>query len=489
MTRVISDADFAALAGYLAREAGLVFDASRRPGLTSMVSERLNSAGIDDVSQYLAFVARTDGAIERQRLLDAVTIQETHFFRDGAQIEALRKQVLPDLLRRAAADRRPMRIWSAGCSTGEEPYTIAMLALEVRAALRLDVEIEIVGSDVSSAAVEVAEVATYAGRTIDLAEDGAIARWFDAAAGDPGTYRVKDEVRAHVTFRVHNLVTDPLPFPSGSLDLVVCRNVTIYFARDTTRTLVERFHAVLRPGGFLVLGHAETLWQVSDAFDLVPVAEAFAYRKAALIPPAGTVVTVEAPGSAPQPVRPARRPRPRTITRSAQSRSRRAADPLLSAATAAIERSAPHRERSSGTDALIAAREAWAEGRYAKVVELARRAVQADPMLVDAYVLGGQASSTLGDDAAALDVLRKAVFLEPSAGHAHFLLAGALSRLGQPGPAARSFRAAAATLPLVSPEQARFLLDGRHVAELVALCDQLADASERAASAPGRSTR
>src|SRR6478735_4956636 len=237
----------------------------------------MDAAGMDSVISYLAFVGRPDGTLERQRLLDGVTIQETHFYRNGAQVESLRLHLLPDLMRRAAAENRVLRIWSAGCSTGEEPYTLAMLALEVRANLRLDVDIVIVGTDVSAAAVEVAERATYAGRTVDLAEDGALARWFDRGPGD--SFRVRDEVRALVSFRVHNLVADEPPFPHGALDLVVCRNVTIYFARETTRALVHRFHAVLRPNGYLLLGHAETLWQVSEAFALVPVVDAFAYRK------------------------------------------------------------------------------------------------------------------------------------------------------------------------------------------------------------------
>jgi len=349
------------------------------------------------------------------------------------------------------------------------------------------VQVEILGTDVSAAAIELAEAATYAGRTINLAEDGAVERWFDVLPGDGGLHRVREELRSVVSFRVHNLVTDAPPFPSGTADLVVCRNVTIYFARETTRALVERFHDVLRPGGVLVLGHAETLWQVSDAFELLPVGEAFAYRKHALpvaAPAAPVIAAAPAVGTAVAvPVR------ARTIG-PGRARSRRAADPIVSAAAASIARTTrPVPTLDPGADALTAARQAWTDGQYAQVVELTSRAVQADALLTDAYVLGGQARSTLGDDVGALDLLRKAVYLEPSAGHAHFLLAGALSRLGQAGPAARSFRAAAASLPLVSPEQVRFLLDGREVGELVELCDRLADASERAASASGRSTR
>jgi chemotaxis protein methyltransferase CheR len=517
----LSDADFAALARYLSVEAGLVFDASRRPGLTSVLSDRFAETGIASVPEYLSFVSGDSEAAteERQALLDGVTIQETHFYRNGAQVDALRTTLLPDLLARAAVERRDLRVWSAGCSTGEEPYTLSMLVHEVAALHQIDVRARILGTDVSQAALDVAAAAEYAGRTVDLAEEGAVERWFDRVPADRGlpvaapTYRVRDEVRDYVRLARHNLVTDESPMSAGEADLIVCRNVTIYFARETTRALVERFHRALRPGGYLMLGHAETLWQVSDAFSLVPVGEAFVYRKDSVPlsyaePSAAVRANGRHSGRARARAAVARTARPvgrrPDVEPPRAEASRRAADPLLSSVQARLGQvAADHAALPEAIAAVTAATvspgaqlygqacSASAAGHYARAAELAGHALRADPMLADAYVLRGQSWSTLGEDDKALDDLRKAVYLEPAAGHAHFLLAGALSRLGQPAAAARSFRAAAASLPRVSPETVHGLLDGRDVHELVALCEQLAEASERAATAAsgsGRST-
>ncbi|MDQ1667864.1 MAG: chemotaxis protein methyltransferase CheR, partial [Actinomycetota bacterium] len=127
MSAPLQDGDFAAVRAYLSDAAGLVFDENRRAGLAAVVAERLAATGAPTVTDYLGALARRGGAEERQRLIDRVTVQETYFLRNPPQIDALRHRVLPDLLRRTAQRDRPLTIWSAGCSTGEEAYTLAML--------------------------------------------------------------------------------------------------------------------------------------------------------------------------------------------------------------------------------------------------------------------------------------------------------------------------------------------------------------------------
>ena len=133
MNRTLTAEDFALLREYLRRTAGLEFDEGRRAGLAAIMHERLSITGQPDVVHYVDWVARPESGPERQRLLDAVTIQETHFHRARPQIDALRQQILPDILERAAREHRDAVVWSAGCSTGEEPFTLAMLMLEVAA--------------------------------------------------------------------------------------------------------------------------------------------------------------------------------------------------------------------------------------------------------------------------------------------------------------------------------------------------------------------
>lgn len=439
----LTDDEFAEVRDYLAAEAGLAFDESRRAALTAVVAERLAVIGAADVKDYLAALRGDGGPAERQRLLDLVTVQETHFFRNPPQMQALRRRVLPELLRRSAGRERPLTIWSAGCSTGEEPYTLAMMLLDLSPVLVSPDRVRVLGTDVSAEALRAAARATYTGRTLDVMPPAVAGRWLEPRPG--ASYGVADQVRRLVELRLHNLVTDPPPVAPGEADLIVCRNVTIYFDRATTARLIGVFHDALAEGGYLLLGHSETLWQVSDAFSLVPVGDAFVYRRAhdsARHPSPGTArrrTPVKPVTRAPDPVGP-------PDVRGA----RRRAETLLWAAVAAL-----------------------AEGRYDVAARTAAEAVAVDPLLAPAYALLGEASATLGADVAAVDALRKAVYLDPAAAPAHFRLAGSLSRLGQHAAAAVSYRAAASALESSAPGAHQAFLGGREPQELADLCRRL----------------
>ncbi|MEX2292036.1 MAG: CheR family methyltransferase [Mycobacteriales bacterium] len=429
---VLSDEEFTRLRLLLSRCAGLVFDEGRRSSLGYSIRERLRATGILRVGDYLDLVT-APGAPERQRLLDEVTIQETHFFRNPPQMQALRTHVLPELLREADARGRRLRIWSAGCSTGEEPYTIAMMVRELLSSTA-GWDISILGTDLSQAAVAAARRATYGARAVRLATPEQLARFF-VPAGD-GRFTVGPEVRELVQLSASNLVLDAPP--DAGLDLVLCRNVTIYFDRETTRALMTRLHTALRNGGYLLLGHSETLWQVSESFRLVALGSAdtaaYVYRRL----------------DEPAPQRRAVLP---------QSRCTEPACPDPAAGTAPV-------------GDLPAVREALAGGRYADAARLARLSAEADPLRAEVHYLLGLALVDQGLDGEALPALRRAVYLDPDAGLAHFLLAGALARCGDPAAAAREYRAAAATLTLdgdaTAPE-----LGGRSARELAELCAQL----------------
>ncbi|MDQ1695199.1 MAG: chemotaxis protein methyltransferase CheR [Frankiaceae bacterium] len=449
----LSDAEFAAFAQLLRDTAGLAFDLSRREALAFCVNERMRASGCTDVGAYLALLTGPAGDAERQALLDEVTIPETHFFRNPPQIRALRKHVLPELLRQAAGTKR-LRIWSAGCSTGEEPYTIAMLLRELLP-VSSGWDIRIIATDISTRALGAAEAARYAERAFVMTEPLDQQRFFYLDT-DRGGYVVRDEVRELVEFRHHNLVTDAPPFEAGELDLVLCRNVTIYFDRTTTKRLMQRLHGCLRDGGYLFLGHAETLWQISDDFSLVPLGDAFVYRRGE-------------PASERRAVLPDRRTedelRPTRADRRRGPINRRDVvdDVMADSATP----SPPVRP-------MLAVRTAVAQGKYAEAADLAAEIVTATPLRSEAHYLHGLALGNLGRDGEALVVLRKAVYLDPEDGFAHFLLGGCLERQGEHLAAARSYRAAASTLghrpfDAVAPE-----LGGRSVAELSALCHELA---------------
>jgi tetratricopeptide (TPR) repeat protein len=202
------------------------------------------------------------------------------------------------------------------------------------------------------------------------------------------------------------------------------------------------------------------LWQISDDFSLLPVGEAFIYRKDATSPTRRSTVPVASPATSPP------RRVMQNVLRVPGLRPRRPAPGPAPAA-------APPRAPSPAED-LIRAREALSIGNYEEAASLAERATAAHPLLVEGYIIEGRALSNQGDDDGALVALRKAVFLDPSAAQAHFLLATTLSRVGDPSGAALSFAAAAETLPSASPETLAELLDGRAVSDLVDLCRQLA---------------
>jgi chemotaxis protein methyltransferase CheR len=322
---------------------------------------------------------------------------------------------------------------------------LALLAATVASELAVVPDVEILATDVSSVAVAATTAATYAGRSVGLLDDEQRERWFE-----------------------------PAPFADGEVDLIVCRNVTIYFSRDTMRALIGRFHRALAPGGYLVLGHAETLWKVTDDFTLVKLGDAFAYRK-----------ELPAPGT-PEPAGDVSPPPARTPRRAAKPQ--RALPPATAALVARVVGRAAEPDSVPDPDAatslLAQANEALEQAHYAQAARLAAQAAAASPFEVDAYVVEGRARATVGDDRGAVVALRKAVYLAPRAGHARFMLAGALARCSEPAAAAREYRAAAATLPTTSAADLAGLLDGCGSAELGALCRRHAAECDRRAGQP-----
>jgi chemotaxis protein methyltransferase CheR len=449
MKVALTQEQFTRLRVLLAQTAGLVFDDARRESMAYSIAERMRSLGLRDVAGYLA---RLDDPAERQLLVDEVTIQETHFFRNPPQVRALRLHVLPELLRHAEAHGRRLRIWSAGCSTGEEPYTVAMLLRELLPSTD-GWDVKVIATDVSSRAIAAARTGRYGARAVQLATAEELARHFVDAPD--GGHEVRPEVRELVEFRHHNLVTEAVPFvPSERIDLVLCRNVTIYFGRETTRDLMSKIHHCLRDGGYLFLGHSETLWQVSEDFRLVALgtgeSAAFVYRR------------VDKPSER-RSILPDRRTADEGPPPPAEER--RTAVRRKPAATVA--------QPVPDGDALQQAREALSAGRYAEAAQFAADAAGEAPLRAEAFYLRGLALEDLGRDEDALVELRKAVYLEPERGFAHFLLAGVLDRLGQPLLAGRAYGAAADTLGLQPADATAEELGGRSVRELAQLCRQL----------------
>lgn len=230
------------------------FGVERRTHFVNTVNQRARAAGEQEVASYIRRVMGLGGEMELMALIDDLTINETTFFRNVPQLEMVTKIAIPEIIERKRATREPKRIdiWSAACSTGQEVYTLAILAYE---AVRFmpEWDVRVFGTDISATVIETARRAVYPKARLDTMPPLTLTRYFDDL-GDQ--IRVKDSLRHHTSFQQHNLKEQ---LPSGVFDIIFCRNVMIYFSRDEQAQLVRRFKERLAPQGFLFIGHSESL--------------------------------------------------------------------------------------------------------------------------------------------------------------------------------------------------------------------------------------
>jgi len=237
------------------------------------LKERLASLEITDYGDYYQHLRfHPDGRAELDRAVDVLTTNETYLFREEYQLRAFQREVLPVLQKRHAAARR-LSIWSAGCSTGEEVYTIAILVRESR--LFEGWEVRVIGNDISRRVLAGARRGVYGPSSFRSMPEQYNQYFVDTPEGRA----VRPEIRAMCSFAHFNLL-DPARYGViGNVDAVFCRNVLIYFDTTSRRKVIEGFYERLQPGGYLFLGHSESLHNVSTAFELVHLSSDLVYRK------------------------------------------------------------------------------------------------------------------------------------------------------------------------------------------------------------------
>ena len=280
----LTDEEFRLIRDLIYNHCGLFFDSDSKYLLDRRLLARLahhNLAGFREYYQFLKYDRRKDEEIAD--IMDILTTNETYFFRESFQLKAFTEEILPEL--KALKHReRTLRIWSAGCSTGEEPYTIAMLILELESFKGW--RVEIVGSDISQRVVQHARKGIYGKSSFRCTEERYQHRFFTPAEGG---YRICDEVRELVTISHMNLFDANRLALLGKMDVIFCRNVIIYFDMDSKKRVIQSFYDMLRGGGYLLLGHSESLMNVSTAFALRHLKNDMVYQKTA--PTLGGVTT------------------------------------------------------------------------------------------------------------------------------------------------------------------------------------------------------
>ena len=255
---------------------GIFFDDGSKFLLQRRLGRRLEQHQLDSFEAYYHFL-RYDRKRDEELtvLVDNLTTNETYFFRESSQLNAFSREILPEL-RERFADRRKLRIWSAGCSTGEEPYTIAILLLESGDWWR-GWEVEILGSDINQRVLHAARRGVYKRNAHRATSPEMLRRYF--LDDDKGDFRIIDRVKELISFSYVNLLD---PYKSSlirDLDVIFCRNVIIYFDKEAKRKVIESFYEKLREGGYLLLGHSESLINISNAFELRTLKHDMVYQK------------------------------------------------------------------------------------------------------------------------------------------------------------------------------------------------------------------
>jgi chemotaxis protein methyltransferase CheR len=287
----LTDAELKLLQTLIYQECGMYFDERRAHFLHDRLQRRLRATGLDSFYAYYRLLTSPQGKTELSALLENLTVNETSFFRNKPQLELFQKVVLEELLHRKQARRDfTIRIWSAGCSTGQEPYTIAMQLADalayyyLRNPLPFEMpspkplipppwKVEILASDINYSVLRAAQEGMYPEHQMEPVEYTYRLRYFDKV-GD--RYAVKKSVKELVHFDFHNLKTEFLPARN---DIIFCRNVMIYFDAAEQTRLIEKFYRCLNPEGYLLVGHAESLFGLSDKYRMIHQNNGTAYQR------------------------------------------------------------------------------------------------------------------------------------------------------------------------------------------------------------------
>lgn len=458
----LGDDEYLRVRKLLSESAGMVYDEKRREVLRLHLRDRAIAVGCETFAEYVDLA--TSDRSELQSLWNQVAIHQTDFFRNRPQFEGLRRNVLPEVIRQADS-RKGLTLWSAGCSSGEEPYSLAIAVLEALGDEASSWNVTVAATDISTEILERARSGCYEERHLSGVPDAIRRRWFRQ---DGDIYRVNPLLCEIVNFMPHNLSADPPPIV-GLGDIVFCCNVTIYFSKDALHRAIRSLEAALRPGGYLFLGHSESLWRQPHSLELVDLGTSFAYRKpyegqvsGAVLSAASSCTDVEADALAPsRKVSTANRTPEhqsakvqvsdlseedsvwggRSLGESGVTRTTvEAPETAITAGNdfeSAEAEIASLRESSSPlghgelAEVVATAQGHLERGQVEEVARLVSVAIEKAPTEASLHFLMGTAEQRLGDDDQALESFGRAVYCDPEFSLAYFYRATLYEALGK----------------------------------------------------------
>ena len=278
----LTEDEFRRLCEYLYRQSGMIFTEAKRYYVERRVNERMAATGSQTFASYFARL-RINAEKENEHFVNALTVNETYFYREEHQLTCLTTDLLAERVREKRAGDA-IRIWSVPCSTGEEPFSVAIWLLE-NWPLVDNYEIEIVGSDIDTRVLEHARQGVFGKRSLMRLSSDLVEKYFSPMADEK--WRILGELLNSVQFSTANIVESSETRGFGRFDVIFCRNVLIYFDDASRRVAAENLYENLLPGGFICLGHTESMSRISPLFEVRQFPDAIVYQRPAASPTRG----------------------------------------------------------------------------------------------------------------------------------------------------------------------------------------------------------
>lgn len=442
-TDTLSDEVYHLFLEYLLKESGLHFERRNLKLLERGLLNRMSALKISSFADYYQYLQLyQESRQELKKLLPFLTIGETYFFRYHAHFAALRSIIAQEKAKLKPGEKLSLRLWSAGCSTGEEPYSLAMTVMDAVPDWQ-QMDIKILATDIDNRALKRAKEGIYGPWAMRVIEKGQLDRYFEKSGKK---YRINEDVKRLVEFSHHNLLTSAAPEAEGHpglFDAIFCRNVTIYFTIATTKVVIGKLTACLKPHGYLFLGHAETLSHISSHFERQCFDGGFYYRKKEIkvVAPAlnsatGTMPPRQdqrLPVTALKPV-PAG-PEPPAFSTPDPGKGFIEATALFNQesfreAASLLEEILQHHPRHAGALVLLGFTKAN-DGRFDEALAACEQALKINDLLPEAYFLKGLILEMTERLLEAVDEYRKAILLEQEFLMPHYQLSQVYGRLGK----------------------------------------------------------